>query len=74
MRKVLVILLIVVTYMVGACSGSGPKELFETAQFEELQNNKAHALELYEEIVEKHPTSKFAPKAAERIAVLKQSK
>ncbi|MDJ0783685.1 MAG: hypothetical protein QNJ22_17045 [Desulfosarcinaceae bacterium] len=53
----------------GACSG-GPAELLDTAQLEERQFNTAHAVELYEEIVAKHPQSKEAEIARERLQAL----
>ena len=53
--------------------GESPQQMFETAQFEELQNNHKHARELYERIIQKHPDSEFAKKAASRLAEL-QSK
>ncbi len=56
---------------VTACSGSGAKELYETAQFEELQNNQRHALQLYEEIVREYSGSELAKKSGERIVKLK---
>lgn len=54
-------------------AGCGDKaaELFETAQFEERQNNREHARQLYEEIVRDYPKSEAAKKAAERLAGLK---
>lgn len=55
-----------------ACSGSGAKELYETAQFEELQNNHKHALSLYEEIIRDYPKSEYAGKAKARIKALKK--
>ena len=54
-----------------ACSGSGATDLYETAQFEELQNNQRHALQLYEEIVRDYPGSELAKKSGERIVKLK---
>lgn len=56
------------------CSGDKGKQQLETAQFEEKQNNKEHAIQLYEEIVKKYPDSPNARIAAERLAVLKGSK
>ena len=53
------------------CSG-GAEELFETAQFEELQKNRPHAIQLYREIVEKHPKSPYAVTAQERLAELEK--
>jgi len=52
-----------------ACSDPG-KEKFETARFEEQQFNKPHAIELYREIVDQHPDSEYARKAAQRLAEL----
>lgn len=52
--------------------GESPQQLFETAQFEELQNNQSHARELYEQIIRTHPNSDFAKKAALRLAELKK--
>ena len=37
--------------------------LYDVAQFEELQKNKKHATELYEEIIKKYPDSEYAKKA-----------
>ena len=54
-----------------ACGGSGAKELYETAQFEELQNNHKHALQLYEEILRDYSGSEYAKKSGERIIKLK---
>lgn len=54
-----------------ACGGSGAKELYETAKFEELQNNQRHALQLYEEIIRDYPESEFAKKSGEMIVKLK---
>lgn len=53
------------------CSSEDPARLFETAKFEELQNNKEHARQLYEEIVKKHPESPYAKQARERLDALK---
>ena len=55
-----------------ACSGNSAEEIFKTAQFEELQNNKEHAEQLYNEIIDKHPDSEYAGRAKERISALKK--
>ena len=52
-----------------AC-GQSPEQLFETAEFEMLQTNYPHASELYQEIIEKHPNSKFAESARKRLREL----
>jgi TolA-binding protein len=74
MRRVLatalMIALLVSTLGLFACSSNGAKELFETAKFEELQNNKKHAMELYEEVIKEYPKSEYAIMAAERLDAL----
>ncbi len=54
--------------MVGC--GDDPNQMFETAQFEELQSNHSHARELYEQIIQADPDSDLAKKAKERLAAL----
>ena len=54
--------------------GEDPNQLFETAQFEEEQNNQAHARELYERIVQSHPESEWAKKAKTRLAEMDMEK
>lgn len=56
--------------LAGGCSGNKSKELFDTAQFEEKQNNRDHARQLYKEIVTNYPESPIAKKAQERLAAL----
>lgn len=71
MRGTVIILLIVFSLAIFACSGNKAAELFDTAKFEELQNNKEHAIQLYEEIVKSYPDSDYAKRAKERLAQLK---
>ena len=52
--------------------GESPQQMFETAQFEELQNNQSHARELYERILQQHPDSEVAKTAASRLMELKK--
>lgn len=70
MRRALVLAALLVAV---ACGGSA-KELYETAQFEELQRNTTHARELYEEIVRTHPNAPEASKARERLAALESAR
>jgi hypothetical protein len=58
-----------VVLLLGLLMGCGedPRQLFETAQFEEQQNNRAHARELYEQIIQDHPDSEYADKARQRL-------
>jgi TolA-binding protein len=53
--------------LTAGCSGSGPNELYKTAQFEEKQNNTEHAAKLYNEIIKKYPDSEEARKARENL-------
>ncbi|MBU0674500.1 MAG: hypothetical protein KJ950_07660 [Proteobacteria bacterium] len=52
-----------------AC-GQSPEQLFETAEFEMLQTNYPHATALYQEIIEKHPNTRFAETARARLVEL----
>ena len=61
-------------FLLGAVGcGEDPKQMFETAQFEELQNNHSHARELYERIIQADPDSTLAKKAKERLAGLQKN-
>ena len=46
-----------------ACSENNVEDLFKTAQFEELQNNKEHAEILYKKILNNYPESEYSKKA-----------
>ncbi|MBE9537255.1 MAG: hypothetical protein IMF07_08750 [Proteobacteria bacterium] len=63
---------ILAAILLTACSGGSPKELYETAKFEELQNNHLHAVELYTEIIDNHPESEYAGLSKERLSALKR--
>jgi outer membrane protein assembly factor BamD (BamD/ComL family) len=73
MRAILAVLMIL-TLAAGGCAGDGAQEVFETAQFEERQNNPAHAKELYQEILTRYPQSAYAKKAEERLRALDKKK
>jgi TolA-binding protein len=55
------------------CSADKPKELLETAEFEERQMNLPHAKQLYEDVIRLYPTSQEAATARTRLAALKQA-
>lgn len=74
MKKYVLILLTVCCTALAACSSDQGKQSLETAQFEEKQNNREHAVKLYEEVVTKYPGSPNAKIAQERLNVLKESK
>ena len=69
------ILICLLTLVVGVlgCSGDSAKDLYETAQLEELQKNREHAVQLYEEILQKHPNSEYAKKAGERLSEIRKN-
>ncbi len=70
MRHLMTAVSLCTMIILGGCSGEKGKELFDTAQFEEKQNNREHAAKLYEEIVKKYPDSPLAAKAKERLNAL----
>jgi len=73
MNYFIVSLLVAVMLMAAGCARAKGKELFETAQFEETQHNREHALQLYREIIGKYPGSEYAEKAGKRIAEIGQA-
>lgn len=72
MGHVIIVTALFFAFLFSGCSGNKAGELFETAKFEELQNNREHAMQLYEEIVKKYPDSDYAKKAGKRLSELKQ--
>jgi TolA-binding protein len=73
MKHAVLIFFLLLSFILPGCSGDKAAELYETAGFEELQNNKAHALQLYQEIIKKYPDSAYAGKAVERISEIEKS-
>jgi TolA-binding protein len=69
--KTLSLLTLLLIWLVVGCSANDAQQLFETAVFEEQQNNKEHARQLYEEILKKHPNSEYARQAEQRLRQLK---
>ena len=68
MKRVILVLMIILVLLFSGCSEKKAKELFEIAQFEELQKNQKHARQLYEEIIDKYPETDYAKKAEERLS------
>ncbi|MEK6585771.1 MAG: hypothetical protein AABZ24_05440 [Nitrospirota bacterium] len=60
--------------MLLGCSDQKANELFETAAFEENQNNIPHAKQLYQELVNLYPSTKVAEIAKARLAELDNRK
>ncbi|MBW1786547.1 MAG: hypothetical protein JRK53_08015 [Deltaproteobacteria bacterium] len=71
MKRGIFILLFFVIFAFAGCSDKRAQELYDTAQFEELQNNKPNAAKLYREILEKYPDTATAEKAKERLDAMK---
>lgn len=73
MKRILPVAFLAAFALVSGCSNRAA-EIYDNAQFEEVQNNKEHALKLYEEIVRKYPDSEQAKKARERLAALREGR
>ena len=73
MKQTIPALMLVILMAVAGCTGNNAGEIFETAEFEELQKNHTHAAQLYQELLEKYPDSKYAGKARERLKELGKS-
>ena len=73
MKRIVLIFFLLLSFVLPGCSGNKAAELYETAGFEELQNNREHALQLYQEIIKKYPDSEYAKKAGERISEIEKS-
>jgi TolA-binding protein len=70
MTRSIAIVLCVLSLFLSACTGDKPKELLETAEFEERQHNETHAKQLYEDLVRLYPSSKEADTAKTRLSQL----
>jgi outer membrane protein assembly factor BamD (BamD/ComL family) len=66
------IVILALSLTLPACSGNKASELYETAKFEELQNNREHAVQLYEQIIDGYPSSDYAVKAKDRINAIRK--
>ena len=66
--------LMLMTGLIMTACGDGARDIFDTAELEELQNSPERALILYQEIVDKYPSSPLAEKAKERIKVLNKNR
>ena len=66
--KILILSLIICATVLLSCSAENAQELYKTAEFEELQNNRDHANKLYNEIINKYPESEYAEKARNKLS------
>ena len=70
MKQIIIIFVILSALIFSGCSADNAGDMFETAQFEELQNNHKHAQELYRKIIKDYPESENAKKSKERLLEL----
>ncbi|MBA5866799.1 MAG: hypothetical protein GDA67_08930 [Nitrospira sp. CR1.3] len=70
MHLLLAVVLCAVGFLASGCTGDKPKELLDTAEFEERQMNLPHAKQLYEDIIRLYPSSKEADVARTRLTAL----
>jgi len=54
--------------------GDKAKDLYDTAQLEEKQNNRPHATKLYRQVVEDYPDSPYANQAKSRLTELEKAR
>ena len=73
MRQLIGALTIILVTALSGCSGNGGQQLFDTAKLEELQDNREHARQLYQEIMDHYPETEYARKAQERLSALQES-
>ena len=59
--------------VLASCSGDKAKELLETAEFEERQQNVPHAKQLYEDLIRLYPNSPQAETARKRLDILNRA-
>lgn len=75
MKATILVSLLSVLLLTGCTSGEKKAaELLETARFEEKQNNREHATELYREIITKYPDSAASMDATQRLDELRRQK
>jgi type III secretory pathway component EscR len=67
--RILLLSLLICAPVLLSCTAENAKELYKTAEFEELQNNQDHANKLYNEIVTKYPESEYAEKARKKLSL-----
>ena len=73
-RKMALSVVVVTALSVAGCSGDNGKQIYETAQFEEKQNNREHAQKLYEDVIAQYSDGDFAKQARDRLAALKEKR
>ena len=74
MKRIIITIFMILAFALSGCSEKKARELFETAQLEEIQKNYEHAGQLYNEIIKKYPETDYAKRAEERMSALKEDK
>lgn len=74
MKKILLTLIAALALSAFGCNSNNGSQQLETALFEEKQNNKEHAIKLYEEVIRKYPDSPNARTAREHLNSLKSGR
>jgi len=70
MKNLLILCFITLSITFTGCAEQKAGEIYEIAQFEELQENWKHANQLYTEIILKYPDTEVASKAKKRLSKL----
>ena len=73
MRQIIGVLTIILVTALSGCTGNSGQQLFDTAKLEERQDNREHARQLYQEIIDHYPETEYARKAQERLSGLQES-
>jgi TolA-binding protein len=71
MKRVILLMMILLSVSVSGCTGDKAKDMMDTAILEEKQHNSDHARQLYQEIIQKYPDSSVAKDAQRRLSELK---
>lgn len=74
MKKLLLTLIAALALTAFGCNSNNGAQQLETALFEEKQNNREHAIKLYEEVIRKYPDSANARTAREHLDSLKSGR
>jgi outer membrane protein assembly factor BamD (BamD/ComL family) len=69
-KYTVIVLVCSLALVTSGCQGDRAEDLYQLATFEEQQNNRDHARQLYEEILQDYPGTEYAMKAQERLREL----
>ncbi len=66
-RPIHLLAVLALTGVLTGCPGNGAREMLDTAQLEEVQDNRENAHKIYRKIIEQYPDSPEADKARARL-------